>query len=324
MILRTALTLSCLLASQAFAITVYKYRDANGVVSFTDQPTAGAQVMFYQDAFEEKLDDQVRLVKQVVGDSQELYLRNDLPAPVEVELSFRDRLNVAGLPADTVRQVVPARTSVKVATAQAAGPGEWHFDHGLRYALSDPGMHGGDQRYALPWAGGPYRISQGPNGEYSHQDVLSRYAVDVAMPPGTPILAARAGVVVVAEDRNGEHGGGKNGNFVRLLHDDGSMSVYLHLLQGSAKVRPGDRVNTGQPIAASGNSGSSSTGPHLHFVVQRNQGMRVASVPFQFMVAGGVAIAPVAGQRLGGTQVADAGQPGDYRVLAAGSSAQTR
>jgi murein DD-endopeptidase MepM/ murein hydrolase activator NlpD len=61
-----------------------------------------------------------------------------------------------------------------------------------------------------------------------------------------------------------------SGNFVRVLHDDGTMGVYLHLKQGSVSVE-GQRVMVGSALALSGNTGNSS-GPHLHFVVQRNTG----------------------------------------------------
>ncbi|MCO6717057.1 M23 family metallopeptidase, partial [Streptomyces sp. CHB19.2] len=74
------------------------------------------------------------------------------------------------------------------------------------------------------------------------------------------------------------------GNFVRILHDDGTMSVYLHLQRGSIKVAEGQWVRTGQPLASSGNTGRS-TGPHLHFVVQRNTGEAVESIPFRFAQA---------------------------------------
>ena len=48
-------------------------------------------------------------------------------------------------------------------------------------------------RYPLPWRGGPFRLTQGPNGSFSHTDAKSRYAMDIAMPEGTPIIAARSG-----------------------------------------------------------------------------------------------------------------------------------
>ena len=303
LLLAAALALA---AGPALGITVYKYRDASGVVSFTDQPTAGAQVLFYDDAYEERLEDQVRVVKEVAGERELLFLRNDLAAPVEVELRLEELVNVAGAPAGPLRQVVPARSRVQVASLGPAGPGAMRYQHSLRYAISAPGGAAGDGLYALPWSGGPFVVSQGPEGQYSHQTELNRYAVDVAMPEGTPVLAARAGVVVKAEDRHGEGGGGRNGNYVRLLHDDGSMSVYLHLQRASLRVAEGDRVQLGQRLAASGNSGSTSTGAHLHFVVQRNLGLRVASVPFRFSLPGGVAMVPRQGQSLGGPQVAAA------------------
>ncbi len=101
------------------------------------------------------------------------------------------------------------------------------------------------------------------------------------MPEGTPIVAARAGMVVKVE--NDQSGRGKNpsGNFVRILHDDGTMGVYLHLMQGSVNVREGQRVLAGTALARSGNTGNS-TGPHLHFVVQRNVGLALESIPFDF------------------------------------------
>ena len=71
------------------------------------------------------------------------------------------------------------------------------------------------------------------------------------------------------------------GVLCEILHDDGTMGVYLHLKQGSVSVREGQRVAVGSPLALSGNTGNSS-GPHLHFVVQRNTGMGLVSIPYQF------------------------------------------
>ncbi|HAV88096.1 MAG TPA: peptidase M23, partial [Pseudomonas sp.] len=132
-----------------------------------------------------------------------------------------------------------------------------------------------------PWRGGPFRQTQGANGQYSHFTAKGRYAVDIAMPEGTPIIAARGGMVVKVENEQSGRGNNPAGNFVRVLHDDGTMGVYLHLMQGSVVVREGQRVATGERLARSGNTGNS-TGPHLHFVVQRNVGLAIESIPFDF------------------------------------------
>ncbi|KAA8701961.1 MULTISPECIES: M23 family metallopeptidase [Pseudomonas] len=137
------------------------------------------------------------------------------------------------------------------------------------------------QRYPLPWRGGPFRLTQGPGGTFSHSDVKSRYAMDIAMPEGTPIIAARGGVVVKTENSQSGRGSDPSGNFVRVLHDDGTQSVYLHLKLGSVSVREGQRVAVGSPLALSGNTGNSS-GPHLHFVVQRDTGAGWVSIPYEF------------------------------------------
>lgn len=136
-------------------------------------------------------------------------------------------------------------------------------------------------RYPLPWRGGPFRLTQGPNGSFSHTDAKSRYAMDIAMPEGTPIIAARSGVVVKIENNQAGRGNDASGNFVRVQHDDGTQGVYLHLKQGSVSVRAGQRVAVGSPLALSGNTGNSS-GPHLHFVVQQSTEAGLVSIPYEF------------------------------------------
>ena len=136
-------------------------------------------------------------------------------------------------------------------------------------------------RYPLPWRGGPFRLTQGPSGSFSHTNAKSRYAMDIAMPEGTPIIAARSGVVVKTENSQAGRGSDASGNFVRVQHDDGTQGVYLHLKQGSVSVRPGQRVRVGSALALSGNTGNSS-GPHLHFVVQQSTEAGLVSIPYEF------------------------------------------
>ncbi|MCW8874061.1 MAG: M23 family metallopeptidase, partial [Xanthomonadales bacterium] len=150
-----------------------------------------------------------------------------------------------------------------------------------------------------------FPISQGFQGDRTHTTPDSEFAVDIVMPVGTAILAARDGTVMdVEEDFN--RGGADRDKFVdkanqvRILHDDGTMAVYAHLDLASVSVRPGARVRAGQPIARSGNTGFSS-GPHLHFAVQQNAGMKMISLPFKFQTAAGVPAAPQEAQMLQGT-----------------------
>lgn len=145
-------------------------------------------------------------------------------------------------------------------------------------ALSEPTQ---PYRYARPWKDDAHLITQGFNGSFSHNTPQSRYAVDIAMPEGTAIYAARSGSVLSV--KNSDHGRGTspNGNYVRILHRDGTSSAYLHLQNGSITVEQGQQVTKGQRLANSGNTGRS-TGPHLHFVVQQHSNGRFESIPFHF------------------------------------------
>lgn len=80
--------------------------------------------------------------------------------------------------------------------------------------------------------------------------------IDIAADMNTPIYAAFDGVVSVAEYDEW------NGNYLKITHDGGIMTVYCHC--NTLKVKKGDTVKAGQVIATIGSTGSS-TGPHLHF-----------------------------------------------------------
>ncbi|WP_285354279.1 M23 family metallopeptidase [Pseudomonas sp. lyk4-R2A-10] len=269
-------------STSTVAMTIYKSTDANGVVSYSDRPSKGSQVFVFQDRMVERLERQVYLdIKKQKG-ADVVFVRNDLYAPVEVALAFTGMSNVRGAPAQTIRRVLPARSNTRLALLTAVSGGKpLVYTPQFHYSLGDPAGAAQGYRYPFPWRGGPFRLSQGANGDYSHFGPKNKYAMDIAMPVGTPIIAARAGVVVKTENSQNGRGTDPSGNFVRILHDDGTMGVYLHLKQGSVSVREGQRVTVGSPLALSGNTGNSS-GPHLHFVVQRNTGMGLVSIPYQF------------------------------------------
>lgn len=282
--LARAVLLSALagLAWPVAAVTIYKYTDANGVVTYTDQAAPGAQVFTFTDRMVEKLESQVRLETRKHAGGETLLVRNDLHAPVDVQLRLEGVDNALGVPGGTIRRLVPPRSEVRLLSLAPRDPSRpLRYTPKFSHVLGDPDQRPVAYRYPLPWQGGPFRLTQGANGQYSHQTPQGRYAVDIAMPEGTPIVAARSGTVVRVENSQSGRGNNPAGNFVRVLHDDGTMSVYLHLQKGSVAVREGQRVEIGQPLARSGNTGRS-TGPHLHFVVQRNVGAAVESIPFEF------------------------------------------
>ena len=82
---------------------------------------------------------------------------------------------------------------------------------------------------------------------------------DFAIPTGTPLRATHAGVVQVAFS-----GGG--GNEVRIITEGGMVTRYLHLTRSA--VPPGTQVAAGEVVAISGNTGSYTTGAHLHLEAQ--------------------------------------------------------
>jgi murein DD-endopeptidase MepM/ murein hydrolase activator NlpD len=88
--------------------------------------------------------------------------------------------------------------------------------------------------------------------------------LDIAMPAGTPIHAAKDGRVVnIGMNMSKENGFGHS---VTIQHDDGYQSVYAHMLE-TPLVNKGDTVSAGDPLGKVGRTGAS-TGNHLHFQVQ--------------------------------------------------------
>lgn len=99
----------------------------------------------------------------------------------------------------------------------------------------------------------------------------NHYGVDIANKIGTPILAVTDGEVIEAGPASGF------GLWIRLKHDDGTISVYGHV--DRILVHTGQRVKAGDQIATMGNRGFS-TGPHLHFEVWTEDGRKINPTPW--------------------------------------------
>ena len=95
--------------------------------------------------------------------------------------------------------------------------------------------------------------------------------LDIAGPIGTPILAAMDGTVIDSGPASGY------GNWIRIQHDDGAISVYGHM--STLNVSVGEQVTAGQKIAGMGNEGFS-TGSHLHFQLHPGGGGAIDPQPW--------------------------------------------
>ncbi|OLR91131.1 peptidase [Actinokineospora bangkokensis] len=100
---------------------------------------------------------------------------------------------------------------------------------------------------------------------------VTHYGVDIANRIGTPIVAVADGVVIEVGPASGF------GLWVRVQHDDGTISVYGHV--NDYVVREGQKVKAGQLIAHIGNRGQS-TGPHLHLEIWDGSGRKVNPAPW--------------------------------------------
>ena len=275
--------------TDAEAARLYRWKDRYGVTQYGDQPPAQDELPASDVnviRFRNPPGALVRLRLENKTGRYQAWADNLLHGPAEVILRFKRDRNVYASPALPAGATVPARSSVLVATVAITDPirgGD--FELLLDGLPGDPAARPTAYEYRLPFDYARVRVDQGPGGSFSHNDPQNRYAVDFALAEGTPIVAVREGVVMQVESDfdkaglNREKYGGR-ANFIRLLHDDGSMAVYAHLQPEGVQVRTGQRVRLGQRIGLSGNTGFS-TAPHLHFVLQVNRGMRLQSIPFR-------------------------------------------
>lgn len=137
--------------------------------------------------------------------------------------------------------------------------------------FDDPfAVHDDTVVYRLPFdTSRAFCCCQGFNGHFSHFGHL-RYSLDWNAKPGTPVLAARGGLVTRVRDDSQESGPLEEfrdkANLVSITHADHTIGEYLHLQYRGVSVRVGDEVEAGQLLGYSGSTGWSTT-PHIHFHV---------------------------------------------------------
>lgn len=229
-------------------------------------------------------------------------IKNNLASPVTLNIQFRLE-NLA------LRTLLPPLTVLNPSSTLTLElrPVKLGFytkyAYWYNYQLGDYRVrHDASYRYGLPFAPGKtYRVMQGFDGTFSHTGQF-RYCVDWDMVVGTPVYAARPGVVV--QTRSDSTVGGTNqkrfindGNFVRIIHADGTIGEYHHLVAGGVLVKPGQAVARHQPIGKSGNTGWSKA-PHLHFCVSSpTDSVGQKSWPIEFITQQGTTITPITGEQ---------------------------
>ena len=300
------LVLATIISTASLAQSLYKYRGPDGEWMFSDRPPPDEQSAEVRELAPGIERPTVKVTHELLDERMYLRARNGYHAPVELVLGIDELRDIeAPAPDQPLRFVVPARGEMDLfSLAGLANTGTPSIRYRSTWLVGDPlSEHRPQMPYRAPFAvAAGFPVSQAFPTAVTHTTADSRYAVDIAMPIGTDVHAARGGVVFEVASQNFRGGtdqsrDGQAANLVRILHDDGTWAEYGHLNRSTIRVRPGDVVERGEYIADSGNTGFSS-GPHLHFAVLRNRGLGIESLPVTFTGPNGSEIAPETGGQL--------------------------
>ena len=217
----------------------------------------------------------IKMYNERKGDTITFYVDNQEIYPVSLVFNGQPEINNLKKPElFKTTQVIPAKTVKQKVTYFVVNDKKkgWGIKKmpGYQSYIGDITLKNYDTQYVydLPFGKGKaFWIHQGYNGTFSHQNENS---LDFIMPEGTEVLAAREGMVIDIVQNNDKSCPTRScapfGNYVSILHHDGTIAQYYHLEQNGVQVKLGDSIKKGQFIAYSGNTGWSS-GPHLHFNV---------------------------------------------------------
>ena len=216
--------------------------DANGPRDFLDRASLLDSVSEYQtkslanfDAAQGQQSAAAAAAKEAQSASEKAAANAKISlGEIEAQLAAA-KTELDGLVAKKATMVAPPEDSPSIAAAPPTG---------------GPVLSGS---YALP-------VTGMVTSEFAQRWGTMHTGLDIAAPMQTPIYAPEAGTVMRAGEAQGF------GLAVYIQHDNGDVTVYGHI--DKYFVAAGQRVSAGQQIAAVGNRGFS-TGPHLHFEVQK-------------------------------------------------------
>ncbi len=289
MYFKVSLIIISILLSLSSSAAIYKYKDKNGKIIFTDsKPASDTKVerVKYRAKKNKSLKPKVSMVK--INKKYVIQVSNPFYVPIEIKFIssfFNQGAHTKVIPEKTVNDAYISNKKIP------------EFSYTWRFG--DPKARPDGYHYKFPVTSRKsHQISQSFKGSFSHYERPNIYAVDIALDLGTTISAARSGTVFATRDNFHLKGQSQyfldKANVIEIVHDDGTYAVYAHILQGSSLVSPGDKVTAGEKIARSGSAGFS-TGPHLHFVIRRNLGMKIISDPFTFVDGDGRSFTPKTG-----------------------------
>jgi len=242
---------------EAHGKKLYKFQDDQGRWVFTDgRPPPDRSATVEQVDMGQK--ERIWLRQEADRDLIGFYVYNDYAGPVECEVALAEQRNLHAVPSLPRRFTIGEGKSPILFRIGRINPHlAWSYRLTHRCVVGAPVARVAlDTPYIPPISPGTsFRIGQGFNGRFSHNGPHSRYAVDLTMPVGTPVHAARDGVVMAVDNdffRNGVAPKFLNeANHIRILHTDGSMAVYAHLDLERATVSQGVNVKAGDLIGYS-------------------------------------------------------------------------
>lgn len=220
------------------------------------------------------------------NDTIKITIQNPLLCPLRVYL-FSQYLKEQHLITDTIRLTLKGKSN-KEYKIFAKNIDHQKINFRINEAFGDENKKIIKNNLSLPFIKGKkYRIMQEQQGNYSHNDSYSKYAIDFTMPVGDTIVSADDGYVVgVIKDFQY----GKDdikwtpyANFITIYHPhSGLFTQYAHLKQNGCFVIVGDAVKRDQQIGLSGETGYVS-GAHLHFnVLVPEKEKSLISIPYSF------------------------------------------
>lgn len=141
----------------------------------------------------------VKVMSEKRGEFYVLIATNSSAAPYQLVLSLTEATNITADRPLPITTVLPRYVNIIVASLRPANPRQSHsfrYQYSSRYG--DPrATHDPQATYRLPFeAGKEFTIGQAWGGTLTtHNSPESQFAVDIPMPTGTTIVAARSGIV---------------------------------------------------------------------------------------------------------------------------------